>query len=124
MPRHATQINLRVEENLVRDLDVLADYEHINRTNLVRRILSEGVTRCKREWALQLYRQGQVTKSRAAELAGISLWEMMDLIDQADMPADYRMEDALDEIRSLLERVGLLSKEPQMPSAMPSAQLV
>lgn len=122
MGGHTTQINIRVEENLVRDLDVLASYEHISRTNLVRRIINEGVVRCKREWALQLYRLGQVTKSRAAELAGISLWEMMDLIDQKGLPADYSMDDVLDEIRRLLERAGLLPREPQKSPVMPSSQ--
>ncbi len=96
------QINLRVPNQIVVDLDDLARRELASRIDLARRILLEGIVQRKRELALRLYREGQVTKSRAAEIAGISLWEMMDLAEQAALPASYTLQEAVDDVRRLV----------------------
>jgi predicted HTH domain antitoxin len=56
----------------------------------------KGIASRKRELALRLYRAGKASKSRAAEVAGISLWEMMDLIDQAAVPNPDSLEEAVE----------------------------
>jgi predicted HTH domain antitoxin len=53
----------------------------------------------EQDLVLELYRDGKVTKLKAAELAGISLWEMMDLIDEAAIPADYSLPQVVEEVR-------------------------
>lgn len=96
------QINLRVPSRIASDLDVLARQEHASRIDLARQILLEGIAARKRDLALRLYRDGKVSKSRAAEIAGISLWEMMDLLDQTALPASYTLPEAVDDVRRLI----------------------
>lgn len=52
--------------------------------------------------ALELYRQGKIGKSKAAEMAGITLWEMMDLTEGEGIPSAYALQDAVDEVRRLV----------------------
>ena len=104
---NSIQINLRVPEEVASDLDKLAQQEHATRIDVARRILMEGVSVRKRAQALELYRQGKASKSKAAEVAGISLWEMMDLIEQEGGPSPYNLREAVDEVRRLVARAGV-----------------
>ncbi|MFQ5853576.1 MAG: UPF0175 family protein [Candidatus Binatia bacterium] len=72
----------------------MAKAEHIEKIDIARQLLWEGVARRKREFALKLCVEGKVTKARAAEIAGVPLWEMMDLVERQGMRWDYRLEEA------------------------------
>ena len=101
----SNQINLRVPDEVVSDLDALAEQGRASRIDLARQILLEGIARRKRDLALRLYREGKVSKSRAAETAGVSLWEMMDMIDQAALPTAYTLQDAVEDVRRLVAQI-------------------
>ena len=101
----SNQINLRVPDEVLSDLDALAEQGRASRIDLARQILLEGIARRKRDLALRLYREGKVSKSRAAEIAGVSLWEMMDLIDQAALPTAYTQQEAVEDVRRLVAQI-------------------
>lgn len=102
MTAKSVQINLRVPDEVVTELDALAAQEHLSRIDLARQILLEGLARRKSDLALRLYREGKVSLARAAEIAGVSLWEMMDRIEQAGVPSSYTLEEALADVRRLV----------------------
>ena len=99
---NSIQINLRVPEEVATDLDKLAEETHVTRIDVARQILLAGIAERKRMYALELYRHGNVSKSKASEMAGISLWEMMDLIEGERVPSAYTLQDAVDEVRRLV----------------------
>ena len=101
----SNQINLRVPDEVLSDLDALAEQGRASRIDLARHILLEGIARRKRDLALRLYLEGKVSKSRAAEIAGVSLWEMMDLIDQAALPTAYTLQEAVEDVRRLVAQI-------------------
>lgn len=80
------QVNLRLERELIEALDDLARADHVDRTEVARRLLVDGVQRSRVERALRDYSQGRVTAWRAARDAGISLYEMLDRIHEAGIP--------------------------------------
>lgn len=100
---NSIQINLRVPKTTVSDLDTLAGRAHLTRIDAARQILLEGIEQRKRALALELYRTGRVTKSKAAETAGISLWEMLDLIEQEPAQGAYSLEEAVADVRRFIE---------------------
>lgn len=87
------QVNLRLERELVDALDVLATAEHVDRTEVARRILVEGVQRSRVERALKDYASGRVTAWRAARDADVSLYDMLDRIHEAGIPYELDPED-------------------------------
>ncbi len=99
---NSIQINLRVPEEVASDLDQLAEQAHATRIDIARQILLDGVAERKRDYALELYRQGRASKSKAAEIAGISVWELMDLTSQEETVNTYTLQDAVDEVRRLV----------------------
>jgi hypothetical protein len=80
------QVNLRLEKDLVDQLDDLARTEHADRTEIARRILVSGVAEARIERALRDYAAERTTAWRAARDAGISLYEMLDRIAQRGIP--------------------------------------
>ena len=100
--QQVTQLNLRIPKALARELEELAHAEHLEKIDMARQLLWEGVAKRKQERALRLYAEGKVSKSRAAELAGLSLWELMDLIEQQGARWDYSLEEAKTELKGAL----------------------
>jgi predicted HTH domain antitoxin len=97
------QINLRVARAIAADLDNLAKLQNMSRIDVARQILLEGISRYKQSLALRLYQEGKASRSRAASIAGISLWEMMDLVDEGGAPNPMTTREAIDEVRRLVK---------------------
>lgn len=53
--------------------------------------------------ALDRYREGKASLSRAAEVAGVSVSEMMDLLAQHGISSDLQVEDYRESLRTLRE---------------------
>jgi predicted HTH domain antitoxin len=87
------QVNLRLERELVDQLDDLARTEHVDRTEIARRILVVGVSEARVDRALGDYAAGRVTAWKAARDAGVSLYEMLDRIHERGIPYELDPED-------------------------------
>ena len=96
------QINLRVTADVADELDALAAQAHVSRVDVARQLLLEGLQHARRERVLQLYREGKMSKSRAAEMGGVSLWEFMDWLGEAALPAPLTLSEAVEEVRQLV----------------------
>ena len=102
------QINVRLPREASKNLDSLAKLTKTKRINLAQRMLENGIVLERRNIALQLYRDGEVTKSRAAEIAGISIWEIDDLITASHTVTPMSVEDAVSEVRRVVASVAVI----------------
>jgi len=98
------QLNIRVPESIVDELEQMAAEEQVDRTAVVRRLLVEGMRQWRLERALRLYEQGQVTRERAAELAGVSIYEVMDALRERGTSAQYTLGDLHEDLVLLQHR--------------------
>mgnify|MGYP000704592643 CR=1 FL=1 len=53
--------------------------------------------------AIELYREGKVSLGKAAEIAGVSKWEMMEILASKNVPIQYDVEDLKKDIETLEE---------------------
>ncbi|GAB6101011.1 UPF0175 family protein [Thermococcus atlanticus] len=51
--------------------------------------------------ALELYREGMVSLGKAAEIAGVSRWEVMEILALKGIPLQYDEEDLKEDIETL-----------------------
>ncbi len=102
MKRKQAQVNIRIPRELERELENLAQAENIGKVDVARQILCEGVMRRRQELALRLYNQGKVTRAKAAEIAGISVWEITELLERFGMRWHYSLEEAKEEIKEVI----------------------
>lgn len=93
-------ISTRVPDDLEAELEAYLESERLDRSTAVRKLLSEGLNEWRRERALDRFADGDVSLIKAAELAGLSVWEFADLVEESDdawISADH-LEADLDEL--------------------------
>lgn len=86
------QVNIRLDRELVEEIDRLANEVAIDRSEMARRLLGTGLADVRMRRALDDYRSGNVTAWRAAGIAGVSLYEMLDRIHEEGIPYDLDPE--------------------------------
>jgi len=89
---------------LLKEIQEMAKEESIDRSSAIQRLLKIGLKEYKMEKALNLYRDGKVTLWKAAELAGVSLREMMETIKARDIPYQYDLEALEEYVEELLTK--------------------
>lgn len=91
MPLEA--VTARLPRDTLRELEVLAEKMRVDRSELIRRLLDSALKEKKVEEAVRALREERVTLWKAAEMAGLSLREMMDLAREKKIPLSYTLED-------------------------------
>jgi predicted HTH domain antitoxin len=91
-------ISARVPDDLEDELEAYLEDEQLDRSTAVRKLLSEGLAEWRRDQALEQLAAGQITFSRAAELAGMSVWDFAQLASERDITwvAGDHLESDLD----------------------------
>lgn len=91
-------ISARVPDELEAELDAYLEAESLDRSTAVRKLLSEGLEEWRREQALDQLAAGRITFNRAAELAGMSVWDFAQLAKDHDITwvADDHIDDDLE----------------------------
>lgn len=73
-------ISSRVEDQLIEYLGEYMEAERLEKSVAIRRLLYDALMRWRREKALKLLKEGKVTFMKAAQLAGLDVWEFADLV--------------------------------------------
>lgn len=98
-----TLVSTRIPEELQKALEWYSKKERIGRAIALRKILEKGLKEIKTEYALELYAKGKVTLLKATEIAGISLWELLDIVREKRIPLSYTVHDIEHDIEAALE---------------------
>ncbi|HLC70460.1 MAG TPA: UPF0175 family protein [Candidatus Nanoarchaeia archaeon] len=73
-------ISLRVEDSFVGELEEVEKSWQADRSEVVRRLLARSLQEWKIEHALELLRARKISIGKAASQCGMSLWEMLDIV--------------------------------------------
>ena len=87
------QMNLRLEEDLIKEFEELAKEENLDRSALVRKILLEGLQQERLNFALQKYMLKEISIERAAEIAKISIHEIILKMSQLGISSNLTLDD-------------------------------
>ena len=105
-------IKVRIDKQLLNELDEIAEEEKTDRASVIRRMLAEGIQRKKMKRAIELYKKGKVSLEKAAEIAGVSLWDMIEFKNELRIPHT-------DEESIITEIIDLFQKnEVDIPSSV------
>jgi len=91
-------ISARVPDDLEEELERFIDEERLDTSTAIRKLLSEGLEEWRTEQALKRLERGEVTFSKAAELADVDTWELARLARERDITwvGDDHLESDLD----------------------------
>ncbi|RCV65047.1 putative antitoxin, contains HTH domain [Methanophagales archaeon] len=89
-------MNISLSDKHRRNLEEIAKEEKVRTADAIRAIFELGLKEWELRKALRLYREGKTTLWKAAEIAELTLHELIDIIDREGIPYDYDVDATLD----------------------------
>lgn len=91
---------VRIGKELETGLDLVMREEHVAKSEALRKVLEIGITDWRKRRALTLLRKGKVTLWKAAELARLSISEMLDAARKEGVSLPVSGRDVIEDIRA------------------------
>jgi predicted transcriptional regulator len=92
---------VRLDDETLRRLDLLAEREGIDRATVIRRALERGMHQILLDRAAARYQRGECSAARAAEDAAVPLWEFLEFLHRRGIP--FRTDE--EHLEALLEEL-------------------
>lgn len=86
-------ITARVPEDIYEVIEMISEEEQLDRSTTIKRLLKRGIEDWQLETAVRQYQDGAISIGRAADLAGISIWRFLDVLDERGVDANYTVDD-------------------------------
>jgi predicted HTH domain antitoxin len=99
MAKAQKTVSIRLEADDYNFLKGLAEADKEDLSTAVRDLVARG----RVLMALERYREGKASLGKAAEVAGVSVSEMMDLLAEHGVSSELRVEDYRESLRTLRE---------------------
>lgn len=96
-------IAARFPGSSLEQLERIAREERVDRSTVIVRALQRYIREWKLEKALTLFREGKVTLWKAASLAGVSIWQIIGVIEEKKIPMQYTFEDFKEDFEAALK---------------------
>ncbi len=93
-------ISVRASETMVKEAERLAKIARVDKSIVLREALEKGMEKIKVETSIKLFIENKLSLQEAANIAGISAGEMMDILRQNGIDSKIELED----LRGSLER--------------------
>ena len=76
----------------------MAKKEKLDRSAITRRLLARALVEEELDYALELYKKGEITIGKAAEIAGKDIREMMIIASKRDITFQYSLKSLRQDI--------------------------
>lgn len=86
-------VSIRLREDFMKEAEKLAKLGMVDKSIIIREALEKGFADVKLKIALDIFSQGKASTSESAEIAGISVGEMMDELVKRGIRQDITKED-------------------------------
>jgi len=93
-------ITTRVPDDIEKKIENISRVEHLDKSTVVRRLLSKAVQEWLIENALEQYRDGKITIGKAANMVGIPIREMIAIAANKGISFQYSLNDLEEDFRS------------------------
>ena len=85
--------SLRASEEVLKEAERLAKFGKIDKSLVLREALEKGLEKVRLETAIRLFAEERLTVSESANLAGISVGEMMDKLREVGVDSHIGIEE-------------------------------
>jgi len=86
-------VTLRISNDVLEKIEEIAERERKERSEVIRELIKIGLRDKLIEDALKMYREGKVSMWRAAKMAGLSLWELIEILKERGVEIQYTIRD-------------------------------
>lgn len=96
-------LTIRPTEEIEKKLEKLIEIEKMEKSALIRKIFNNGLDEELRKCAFELFQEKKVSLAKAAEIADISIREMMDLVKEKGGSLHITVEDIIEDFEAAVE---------------------
>lgn len=96
-------MTFRLPLEIDKEIENLASLEDTDKSKLIRELLKLGIKERKLKEALKLYMEGKITLWKATRLAGISLWKMIEILEERKITLQYGERELKEDLKALKE---------------------
>lgn len=96
-------VAMRISRDIEEELEEISRIEGLDRSAALRKLLRMGLKERKKELALSLLQQGKVTLWKASKIAGMTIWEMIELVKMKGIALPIKAENVIEDIKAGLE---------------------
>lgn len=86
-------ISMRLDKDTLKEVEFLMKEYKTDKSEVMRRLLSKGLKQAKLEKVLEMLRQHKISIGKAAKLAGITIYEMIELCKKNEIHIGYMKDD-------------------------------
>jgi metal-responsive CopG/Arc/MetJ family transcriptional regulator len=86
-------LGIRLDKKMVKELNQIADEEHVDRTTVIRKLIAEAIQNYKKDMVLRKYEQGKISISKAAEDTGLTVGEIEEYMVKKGYISTYSTVD-------------------------------
>ncbi len=83
----------RLPEDLVKEIETVSKTEHLDKSEVMRRLLADSLERWRIERALDMYKKGMYSFGQAVRFAHVSPWRFTDLMREHKIHLSLEKED-------------------------------
>ena len=94
-------VTTRVSESTLKEIDRFSAEKYTDRATMLRALIERGLSEERRRKVLSKYKERKISLQRAAELLGIHLTEMLELIQNEGLYLDYSEEELKEDLKGL-----------------------
>jgi predicted HTH domain antitoxin len=94
-------LGIRLDKKMVEELNQIADEEHVDRTTIIRKLISNAIENYKKDMVMRKYEQGKISISKAAEDTGLTVGEIEEYMVRKGYRSKYSTEDLERELELL-----------------------
>src|SRR3989338_6985286 len=97
----AETITTRLPKELLGEIEKASKLERLGKSEVLRRLLADGLGQWRIRKALQLYAEKALSFGQAARFAKVSVWRFTDLLKEHQVPLQLNREELEQEFRSI-----------------------
>lgn len=94
-------MSARLPKEMVDQIEEIAREEKVDKSTVLDRALDHYIREWRLRRAVESYGEGAATLPRAAEMAGITVWEMIDELAKRNVQLQYDEEDLEEDLKAL-----------------------
>jgi predicted HTH domain antitoxin len=94
-------LSTQVEKGEAEKIDALADEMGLDRGALLKHLILKGYSDIQTDKALRAYRQGTISLSRAAEIAGLSIRDLLLRLPEESIELNYDLRELERDLENL-----------------------
>jgi hypothetical protein len=98
-------IGVRLPRDVLDYVEEEARREKLDRSNMIRRLMERGIEEFRKERAAKIYIEGKASISGAADIAGLTIPEMVDYLVSRGYRSGYSLVDFRRGVTILEERL-------------------